>query len=137
MNEHFQEAEVINLEERRRVRQATGGNGPPAYGANWLAELPNGTRFIAKEKARPGSELDDFVITTPPNALGDIALLAKNIKGRDGVFEWHDPKLFSQNYKLYCVMEVLEINGSNQQIPEGRLAGDDKPPKPAEVHDGE
>jgi hypothetical protein len=128
------EENVIDLEERR-IRKATGGGGPPKAG-DWLAQLPNGSRFLAREIGRPGSEIDDFVVTTPPTAIEGVVLLAKNVKGRDGVFEWHDTKMFSQNYKQYCILEVIEYGG-DQQVQQGRLDGDAEPPKPAEVHDGE
>jgi len=136
MNEQVFEAEdnIIDLEERRRIRQATGGGRPPEGGSNWLTDLPNGTRFLAKETGRPGSELDDFVITTPPTSL-EAVLLARNIKGRDGVFEWHDPQLFVKNWKLKCILEVVKFDGGDQSIQSERLVGHEDAEEQSGLHE--
>lgn len=110
MNE---EAEVFDLGQertRRILRLATGGNGPPGPGGgNWISGLENGCRFLCKEKATGGSELRDCIVTTDPTDV-DAVLLAISVKGRDGVFEWHDPKIFSKNHILIRTMETVNVH---------------------------
>jgi len=133
MNEQTQGAEIVDLEEQRRLRQATGGGGPPARG-DWLSKMEHGTRFLAKEIGKYGSEVEDFIVATPPHALGEVVLLARNIKGRDGVFEWHDPAIFSRNYKLYLELEVIR-DGGDQSLQSERLAGHEDAEKPTGLHE--
>lgn len=115
MNE---EAEIFDLgQERanRSVRLATGGNGPPGFsGGNWISGLENGCRFLCKDKTIGGSELRDCIVTTDPTDV-DAVLLAISVKGRDGVFEWHDPKMFCKNHILIRIMEAINVNPEHLQ----------------------
>lgn len=134
MNEEAEE-KIIDLAERRRIRQATGGSGPTGTGKDWLTPLGHGTRFLARNVTQPGSEVDDFVVSTPPIAES-VVLLAKNIKGRDGVFEWHDPEIFCRNHKLYCVMEIISFD-NNKSIQSDGVDGDEGSQVQSEVHEPE
>ncbi len=130
---------VIDLEARRQAKlhQATGGRGPTGGKGNWLAELELGTRFTAREKIRYGSEVDDFIVATDPKKMS-VVLLAKNIKGRDGVFEWHDHKLFSNQYILYEILEIVDTrNGNPEQIQTERMVGDGEPKDLPSIHEEE
>lgn len=115
MNE---EAEIIDLGQERQartIRLAKGGNGPPGFsGGNWISRLANGSRFLCKEKAVGGSELRDCIVTTDPTDV-DAVLLAISVKGRDGVFEWHDPKKFSDNHILIRIMETINVDDKHIQ----------------------
>jgi len=115
MNE---EAEIFDLGQertRRSLRLATGGNGPSGpRGGNWISGLANGCRFLCKEKASGGSELRDCIVTTDPTDV-DAVLLAISVKGRDGVFEWHDPKIFSKNHILIRTMETINVDDKHLQ----------------------
>lgn len=121
MNE---EAEIIDLGQERQARAlrlSTGGSGPPKSGGpNWLAELPVGQRFLCKDRTIGGSEHKDCVVTTTPTDVS--CLLAISAKGRDGYFEWHDPKLFSQQHTLIMTLET--IHGNDTQILEGPVERD-------------
>jgi len=129
---------VIDLEERRaaKLRKATGGSGPTGGRGNWLAELELGTRFLARHKFSV-SEVDEFIVTTDPKKMS-VILLAKNIKGRDGVFEWHDHKLFSSQYIFYEILEIVDTNDGNiKQVQTERMVGDGQPEDLPEVHEPE
>lgn len=106
-------------------RLLTGGKGPP--NDNWLYHMVPGTRFLAKRKNYAGSEVDDYVVYTNPQDM-PVVLLAKNTYARDSDLSWHDPAIFSQQHKLYMILEVLEPkNGNSDKIPTKRLASDVKP----------
>lgn len=118
MNE---EAEIIDLgqqREARALRVLKGGNGPPrGTGPNWLADLPVGQRFLCKDRTIGGSEHRDCVVTTDPTDVS--CLISFSAKGRDGYFEWHDPKLFSQQHTLIMTLEA--INGNDVQLQPGSM----------------
>lgn len=119
----MQENDVINLEERRQARLATGGKGPPGNrGGNWISSLPQGTHFIARRIGGVGSELDDFIVATSNPALPAV-LLARNAGGI-GDMRWHDPDIFSKHYQLYMILE--NVNDTQSILPE-RMASDDEP----------
>lgn len=112
-------AEIFDLQRERqhRVRQATGGSGPPAdFSGNWLSEMEEGSRFFARGKSSYGSELDDYIVSVQ---FKDVAMLCKNVKGRDVIFEWHDTQIFSNQNKFYLTIRVKE--NDNQQIHPGEL----------------
>src|SRR5882762_10752701 len=130
MNEQLIEDNVIDLSERRqaKLRQATGGNGPTGGKGNWLAEMELGTRFLARGKAVPNwiSEVEDYIVTTDPKKMS-VTLLARNIKGREGVFDWHDTKLFSTHNNLYEILEIVEQHGNIEQVQTERMVSDGQP----------
>jgi hypothetical protein len=121
-------AEIFDLQRERehRIRQATGGSGPPEPpgGSNWLAGMAEGTRFVARRKASLDPECDDFIVSLQ---FTDVVLLCKNVKGRDVVFEWYDTGMFSKQWQFYFIMERVIENGNDKQIHPRRLDEHAKP----------
>ena len=116
-------AEVFDLQREResRIRQATGGSGTPPGSdtGNWLAGMEERTRFLARRKANLDPELEDFIVSIQ---FKDVALLCRNVKGRDVVFEWFDTELFCKQWKFYLSIKSQgQENGDDQQIHEGEL----------------
>jgi hypothetical protein len=124
--------DVINLKEvrDRRVRQASDSGGPTSNG-NWLAQLASGTRFLAKKRSDPDSELSEFIVGAK---ISDVVLLAKNL-GFGAESKWHIPELFSQNWKLYLVLE--NVNGDPSQIQHRGLEGHAGSEEQPDLHEDE
>lgn len=110
-----------------RPKLALAGKEPPeGTGKNWLVRLPQGTRFLAKQKSDFGSELKDFVVLTDPKTM-DVVLLGQNVTTKDMVITWRDPVIFSNDYRYYLTLEVLEPNnGNTNKIPTEPVASDVK-----------
>lgn len=97
---------------------------PPGSGKNWVSKFEQGTRFLAKRKSDAGSKLDDFVLMTDPKTLGGV-LLGENMNTRDGGVYWRDPEIFSNDYRFYVIIEILEPNdGNNSKVHSGSVASD-------------
>jgi hypothetical protein len=125
-----EQAEVIPFD---RNRKGLGYEPPPTN--NWVAELPKGTRFLARLVSDAGHTLDEFVVIMTGKVLPAI-LLAKNM-GQGGEFKWYDSERFSQSYKFYLTLEVVNTDGNSDQIPTGSVEGDDQSQVQPEVHEGE
>lgn len=101
------------------TRAAHGGTGPPdAPKGDWLRQLQQGTRFLARRKGTTGSALEDFVVATDPSKM-EVVLLAENKNGT-GLLSWHETALFSKEYKLVFTLEVIK-NDDTQQIHTGSV----------------
>lgn len=99
------------------TRAAHGGTGPPdAPKGNWLRQLQQGTRFLARRKGTTGSALDDFVVATDPSKM-EVVLLGENKNGT-GLLGWHESALFSKEYKLVFTLEVIK-HDDDQQVHTG------------------
>lgn len=113
------------------------GKEPPGTGKNWLVRLPQGTRFLAKQKSDFGSELKDFVVLTDPKTM-DVVLLGQNVTTKDMVITWRDPVIFSNDYRYYLTLEVLEPNnGNTNKIPTEPMASDVKSEVISGLHEEE
>lgn len=104
-------------------RLAVASEDPPGTGKNWLSRMEAGTRFIAKLKHDGGSKLSDFVVMTDPKSMG-IVLLGENMQTREGEVRWRDPAIFSDDYKFYLIIEILESKNDSDQIHSGSVASD-------------
>lgn len=106
------------------ARPATNDGEPPGSGKNWVGKFEQGTRFLAKSKHDAGSRLTDFVLMTDPKTMGAI-LLGENMQQRDGGIYWRDPEIFSNDYRFYLIIEILEPdNGNDHKIPDGPVVSD-------------
>lgn len=120
MNEHIQD-NIVSFHPQRRK----GLGYEPPGGSNWLSELQHGTRFLAKLKSDSGSRLTDFIVTTDPRTMFPV-LLGENINSREATFSWRDPELFSQDWKFYITIEVVNPDGNSDKVQEERMASDDR-----------
>lgn len=117
------------------ARPAHGGSGPPdAPKGDWLRQLQQGTRFLARRKGTTGSALEDFVVATDPKKM-EVVLLGQN---RSGVGElvWHESVLFSKDYKLIYTLEVIK-NDDNQLVHQGPVERPLEPEELSPVHETE
>lgn len=122
--------EAAERAERRSgisARQAIGGNPPTGPRGDWLAEMEEFSRFLARSKLVGGSELKDFFIATK---MPGFCLLAFSIKGRDTIFEWHDTQQFSKDWKHYATLGVMNADDTQVQPRgmEGNASVEEQPP---------
>lgn len=131
MEQQRQSAEILPF-----LRPQTNDGEPPGSG-NWLARMDKGTRFLAKHKQDAGSKVDDFVVYTDPSTM-PVVLLGKNTYGHDSEVVWHDPTIFSKNYRFYTILEVLEPNdGNSDTLSTGPVAGDAQSEVVVKLHEKE
>lgn len=132
MNKQFAEDNVLPFLRKAR------GTEPPGEGKNWVSSFEHGTRFLAKKKHEGGSTLTDFVLMTDPKKMEGVILLGENINTREGFVSWRDPELFSNDYRFYKIIEILEpSNGNSDTIPTGPVASDAQSQDEPSVHEKE
>lgn len=113
---------VIDIAEAKTARKGMGYQPPPTKG-NWLEDMVQGTRFLAKRKSDSGSRLTEFIIATDPKTIG-MVLLGES-QGGGGAFFWHDPDLFCQDHKFYLILEVMDKKDDNQLFPRTMVGDED------------
>lgn len=107
------------------IRRLTGGSGTSGgTGTNWLRDIPQGTRFLARRKGYTGAELEDFVVATDPKTM-EVVLLAKNVGGA-GVFCWYETEVFSKDYRWIFTLEVMD-NVNDKHIHSGSVGSTEEP----------
>lgn len=113
---------VINIQDAHKPRKGMGYEPPPTKG-NWLEDMVQGTRFLAKRKFDGGSKLTEFVVATDPKTI-ETVLLGESCNGM-GSFAWHDPDIFCQDHKFYLVLEVMDKKDDNNLLPRPMASDED------------
>lgn len=116
---------VYDLQEERQARTMRGGNGPPrgSGGEDWLSNLSQGTRFLAKRKGTTESEVDEYVVGAKLPSIDDVFLIKNSQPYTE--MRWHDTKSFSRINELRYIIEV--IDGNDQQVQPRPVAGNEGP----------
>jgi hypothetical protein len=113
-------SEIIQLEAHRRPRKGLGYE-PPETDGNYLQNMAQGTRFLAKRKGDSGSLLSQFILCTDPLSM-PVVCLGESQDGLSGSFTWRDPDLFCQDWKYYFTLEVTDVkNGNSNKIQPGAV----------------
>ena len=113
------EQDTTNVVPFRRPRSGGNGTGSGRTGGNWISEHPQGTRFLAKEKRKTGSALEEFIIGA---IFPGVVLLARNT-GYGPETTWHDSAAFSDIYTLVLTLEV--INDDSEHLRQKPVARDE------------
>lgn len=116
---------VYDLQEERQARTMRGGNGPPrgSGGEDWLSNLSQGTRFLAKRKGTTESEVDEYVVGAKLPSIDDVFLIKNSQPYTE--MRWHDTKSFSRINELRYIIEV--IDGNDKQVRSGPMARNEGP----------
>lgn len=111
-------SDVIQFKDHKPAPRKGMGYQPPPTSSNWLVEMAEGTRFLAKRKGDGGSLLTQFIVCTDPKAM-PVVMLGESIDNVTGTFNWRVPELFSQDWDFHYTLEIMDKHGNSNKVQPG------------------
>lgn len=102
-----------------KLRVLTGGKGPsePPKEGNWLAELAEGTTFVARD--RNTKDVDNNLYHVLFRALPEIMLLKWELPDGKLLDFYVDPERFSNKFVLRKVLGIVQLQSEPEPGPPG------------------